>query len=116
MPGSPTLPAAAPISVADRVSHLIASYRGRKGVIDTPAKTILIDEGPRAISHPVTGEVIGYEVMVRTFDATGDLGVDPHRQFINPPDGREPQDDGSVVVRADPAALIEDALARTVKL
>lgn len=110
-----TTPTGKPLPVLDRIHHIINSYK-RNGVIDTPNGTILMDQKPTIFYHPKTGEIAGYEVRIRAFRNSGDLGVDPHRVFINPPDGREQLDDGTVNVLVDPQDMIDHMLIQTVIL
>lgn len=108
-----------PRRVSVRVAGLCDAYRGRSGVIEVDeADVVLVDVPPRPFIHPKTGEVAGFEVFVRRFGPDGDQGVDPHRVFINPPDGKFELAGGEIEV--DPewpgdAEFIDDALRRTVR-
>lgn len=103
-----------PLPVNERAAYVVNCMRDHIGVVDAGDTVVLLDSPIIPLYHKKTGELIGYETYVRLFDETGDLGVDAHRQFINPPDGRRKLDDGTVVEIADPTLLVEDILRRTV--
>lgn len=103
-----------PLPTEERVAYLIDSYVGQIGVVETPDGAILIDDGPIPVYQPDTGALVGYEMFVRSFTAEGDLGVDPHRVFINPPDGRRQQSDGTVIEDVPPVTVVDDILIQTV--
>lgn len=103
------------LPVAERADYVVNCLRDHIGVVDAGDTVVLLDSPIIPLYHKKTGELVGYETYVRLFDETGDLGVDAHRQFINPPDGRRKLDDGTVVEDVDPTLLVEDILRRTVK-
>lgn len=103
-----------PLPAPERAMYVVNAMRDHIGVVDAGDTVVLLDGPIIPLYHKKTGELVGYETYVRLFDATGDLGVDAHRQFINPPDGRRKLDDGTVVEDVDPTLLVEDILRRTV--
>lgn len=103
-----------PLPVPDRAEHIVSVMRDHLGIVETDTCAILLDCPVIPLYHKQTGELIGYETYVRMFDAEGDLGVDPHRQFINPPDGRRKLDDGTIIEAVDTVTLVEEALRQTV--
>jgi hypothetical protein len=111
----PPSPPGVELPVADRVAYLCKQHKPQNDVIDTEDQTILIDVPPRPYRHPNTGEVVGYEMFIRAFDASGDKGVDPHRVFINPPDGRRKLDSREIVTDVDAVVMVRETLTHTVK-
>lgn len=111
---TPMEPVREPLPVEERVSHLIEAYQNQVGVVETEKGAVLIDEGPLPLYHPTTGELIGYEMWVRYFTSEGDEGVDPHRQFLYPPDGRAKEESGDVVELVPVVNLVDDIIRETV--
>lgn len=76
------------LTPANRVQNLMNSMRGHKGFVDTDdGGKIRIILGPKPYANPDTGEIIGYQIWVKLFDANNnEVNIDPHRVFINPPD------------------------------
>lgn len=66
--------------VKDTVPDIVQGTSIRRGDL-----RIEFDAAPQFIMHPVSGEVIGIDALVRVFRGAVELEVDPHRVCINPP-------------------------------
>lgn len=74
------------VPVSERVASLTAKIREMPDFTEPEGDTFVVTSGPFDIVKD--GEIIGYEVWVKHFDGSGyEIDIDPHRQFIYPPDG-----------------------------
>lgn len=112
--GPPELPPRFPVAVADRVAAIKAALVNLPDFTEPEGDTFVVTAGPVDIVKD--GEVIGYEVWMKYFDADGyEIDIDPHRQFLYPPDGSYLDDKGIRQHELTPAAAVRDMIAHTVR-
>lgn len=110
IPGPPRFP----VAVHERVAALVAKLNEIPDFTEPEGDTFVVTKGPRLIRQQ--GEVIGYEVWVKHFDAEGhELDIDPHRQFLYPPDGSYLDDQGVKQRDVTPEIALRGMLSRTIR-
>lgn len=112
--GPPELPPRFPVAVADRVAAIKAALVNLPDFTEPEGDTFVVTSGPKDIVKD--GEVIGYEVWMKHFDAEGyEINIDPHRAFINPPDGSYLDDQGVKRHDVTPEIALRGMLSRTIR-